>query len=108
MDPAYKYIAMFRGGVQWYVLETKEFISNINFRLKSGNASLVSFNGQTINFIYAIKKISPFKCQEHYHKSRLFSNRNKNKTEYEVNNIKTSLPETYKYSETKYYHEMVF
>ena len=34
VDPGYRYIHKFHGGVQWYMLETKDFISSINFKLK--------------------------------------------------------------------------
>ena len=27
-------VEKFRGGVQWYMMENKDFISNINFKLK--------------------------------------------------------------------------
>ena len=47
-DPGYKYIAKFRGGVQWYMMETKDFISNINLKLKNENGNLISFNGQSV------------------------------------------------------------
>ena len=35
VDPGYKYIEKFRGGVQWYLMESKGVISSINFRLKN-------------------------------------------------------------------------
>ena len=31
----YKYIDKFRGGVQWYMMESKDIISNIRFKLKT-------------------------------------------------------------------------
>ena len=34
VDPGYKYIEKFRGGVQWYMMESKDFISSICFQLK--------------------------------------------------------------------------
>ena len=33
-DPGYKYIGSFRGGVQWYMMESKDFVSSFNFKLK--------------------------------------------------------------------------
>ena len=45
VDPAYNYIEKFRGGVQLYMMETKDIISSINFKLKNENGNLVSFNG---------------------------------------------------------------
>ena len=32
VDPGYKYIDKFQGGVQWYMTETKDFISSVNFK----------------------------------------------------------------------------
>ena len=57
VDPGYKYIEKFRGGVQWYMMESKDVISSINFRLKNENNNLVSFNGQTISFRLSIKEV---------------------------------------------------
>ena len=56
-DPGYKYIEKFRGGLQWYMLNTKDFISSVNFKIKSENDELVSFNGQSITFRLSIKEI---------------------------------------------------
>ena len=53
----YKYIEKFRGGVQWYMMETKDIISSISFRLKNENGKLVSFKGQSVNFRLSIKEI---------------------------------------------------
>ena len=57
VDPGYKYIEMFRGGVQWYMMESKDIISSICFKLKNENNQIVSFNGQSITFRLSIKKI---------------------------------------------------
>ena len=57
VDPGYKYIENFRGGLQWYMMETKDVISSICFKLKNENRSLVSFNGQSITFRLSIKEI---------------------------------------------------
>ena len=57
VDPGYKYIEKFRGGVQWYMLQSKDIISSINFELKSENRNLVSFNGQIVTFRLLIKEI---------------------------------------------------
>ena len=50
VDPGYKYVEKFRGGVQWYMMESKNIISSIYFKLKNENGNLVSFNGQSITF----------------------------------------------------------
>ena len=41
VDPGYKYIEKFRGGVQWYMMESKDVISSICFKLKNENGNLV-------------------------------------------------------------------
>ena len=43
VDLGYKYIEKFRGGVQWYLMESKVIISSSTFKLKNGNNRLVSF-----------------------------------------------------------------
>ena len=45
VDPGYKYIEKFRGGVQWFMMENKDVISSINIKLKNENRKIVSFNG---------------------------------------------------------------
>ena len=57
VDPGYKYIEKFRGGVQWYMMESKDIISNICFKLKNENNQIVSFNGQSLTFRLSIKEI---------------------------------------------------
>ena len=57
VDPGYKYIEKFHGGVQWYMMESKDIISNFCFNLKNENNQLVSFNGQSITFRLSNKEI---------------------------------------------------
>ena len=57
VDPGYKYIEKFRGGISWYMLESNDFISSINFKLKNENSQLVSFNGQSVTFRLSIKEV---------------------------------------------------
>ena len=57
VDPGYKYIEKFRGGVQWYMMENKDFVSSIGFKLKNENGNLVSFNGQSVTFRLSIKEL---------------------------------------------------
>ena len=57
VDPGYKYIEKFSGGVQWYMMESKDIISSICFKLKNENGNLVSFNGQSLTFRLSIKEI---------------------------------------------------
>ena len=60
VDLGYKYIEKFRGGVQWYIMESKDIISSVCFELKSENANLVSFNGQNKTFCLSIEDIRFF------------------------------------------------
>ena len=57
VDPGYKYIHKFRGGIQWYMLHTNDFISSINFKLKDENNELVSFHGQPVTFRLSSKEV---------------------------------------------------
>ena len=57
VDPGYKYIEKFRGEVLWYMMESKDNISSICFKLKNENIQIVSFNGQSITFRLSIKEI---------------------------------------------------
>ena len=57
VDPGYKYIEKFRGGVQWYLMELKDIISSICFKVKNENGIFVSFDGQSITFRLSIKEI---------------------------------------------------
>ena len=54
-DPGYKYIEKFRGGVQLYMMQSKDIISSICFKLKNENGNLVSYNGQSVTFRLSIK-----------------------------------------------------
>ena len=57
VDPGYKYIKKNRVGVQWFMMELKDFISKVSFELKNEKGNLVSFNGQSITFRLSIKEI---------------------------------------------------
>ena len=57
VDPGYKYIEKFRGGVQWYMMESIDIISSICFKLKNENNQLVSLNGQSITFRLSVEEI---------------------------------------------------
>ena len=46
-DAGFKYIEKFREGLQWYMVESNDFISNISFKLKKENGDIVSFNGES-------------------------------------------------------------
>ena len=53
----YKYVERFFGGVTWYMMESKDNISSICFKLINKNNQLVSFNGQSVTFRLSIKEI---------------------------------------------------
>ena len=57
VNPGYKYIKKFHGGVQWYMMEEKDVISSICFKLKNQKNQLVPFNGESVTFRLSIKKI---------------------------------------------------
>ena len=50
IDPGYKSIEKFCGGLSWYMMKSKDFVSKISFELKNGIGALASFNGQSITF----------------------------------------------------------
>ena len=57
VDPGYKYIEKYRGGISWYMLQSKDIISSFSFKIKNENNEIVSFNGQSITFRLSIKEI---------------------------------------------------
>ena len=57
VDPGYKYLEKFRGGVIWFMMQSKDIISSICFKLKNENNQMVSFNGQSVTFRLSIKEI---------------------------------------------------
>ena len=57
VDPGYKYVEKFRGGVIWYMMDSKDIISSVCFKLKNENNQIVSFNCQSITFRLSIKEI---------------------------------------------------
>ena len=57
VDPGDNFTEKFRGGISWYMLQSKDIISSISFKLKNENNEIVSFNGQSITFRLSIKEI---------------------------------------------------
>ena len=49
VNPGNKYVESFAGGFNWYMMETKDVISSISFKLRNENIELVSFNGQSVS-----------------------------------------------------------
>ena len=57
VSPGYEFINRYEGGVQWFMMESKDDISSICFKMKKEkNNNLVSFNGQSISFTLSIKE----------------------------------------------------
>ena len=54
VDPGYKYVDKFSGCIIWCMMQSKDIISSICFKLKNENNQLVSFNGQSITFRLSI------------------------------------------------------
>ena len=48
--PSCENIEKFRGGTQWYVIESKSYKSTINLILENEENQMVSVNGQNITF----------------------------------------------------------
>ena len=57
VDRGYKYIEKFSGVFTWYMMEAKDIVSSICFKLKNENGNLVSFNGQSLTFRLSITEI---------------------------------------------------
>ena len=57
VHPGYKYVEKFSTGISWYMMQSKDIISSICFKLKNENGNLVSFNGQSVTFRLSIKEI---------------------------------------------------
>ena len=57
VDPGYIYVEKFNGGIGWYMMQSKDIISSICFKLQNENGNLVSFNGQSVTFRISIKEI---------------------------------------------------
>ena len=45
VDHGYNYIEKFRGGIQWFMMESKDFFSSFCLKLTNENGNKVSFNG---------------------------------------------------------------
>ena len=57
VDPVYEYVDIFSGVNSWFMMQSKDNISSICFKLKNENGNLVSFNGQSVTFRLSIKEI---------------------------------------------------
>ena len=57
VNPGYKFVERFSEGITWYMMESKDIISSICFKVKNENNQLVSFNGQSITFRLSNKEI---------------------------------------------------
>ena len=57
VDPGYKELEKFAGGISWYMRDSRDFISSIRFKLKNENNEIVSFYCRSITFPLSIKQI---------------------------------------------------
>ena len=60
VSPEYKYIELFRGGVQWYVMESKDCISIISFGLKTKMENWFHSTDRVLISDYQLKKFNSF------------------------------------------------
>ena len=56
VDPGSNYVEKISGGISWYLMQSKDIISTICFKLKNENGNLVPFNGQSVTFRLSIKE----------------------------------------------------
>ena len=57
VDPGCTYVEKMSGGITWYMMQSKDIISSICFKLKNENNQLVSFNGQILTFRLSIREV---------------------------------------------------
>ena len=57
VNSSYKYIEKFGGGIMWFMMENKDFISTVSFILRNENGNLVCFNDQSDTFRLSIKEL---------------------------------------------------
>ena len=65
VDLGYKYIDRFRGGVQWYWMESKDNISSLCFKLKNENNNSYHSTVKVFLLDYLTKKFDSYNCLEH-------------------------------------------
>ena len=56
VDPGYKYPENTWGGIHCYILESKDCLQIISFKLENETGNLVPFNGQRVTFRLSIKE----------------------------------------------------
>ena len=62
------------------MMGNKDFLSNINFKLKNEYGNLVSFNGQSITFRLSIKEVYFYSINDKdFNKTKMFSKKLKQK-----------------------------
>ena len=64
VDPGYKFMEKFTGGISWYTMESKDFVSSFNFKLENEENDLVSFLDKVFFFDYQLKKFIFFRMTE--------------------------------------------
>ena len=109
VDPGYKYIEIFCGGIPCHLMESKDFFSKISFIIKIENGQLVPFNGQNITFRSTIIEIEIVFYKEEVpmtlKKSRLRFNEPKPKPKQDITSF--PLPPKLKHLSRDCYQETV-
>ena len=74
VDQRYNYIGILAGGISWYMMESKDFISSISFHSKNESSQIVSFNGKVITFRLSIGEIHFIhnNCKERFWNRKYF------------------------------------
>ena len=57
VDPGFKYVESFTGGITWFMLESKDIVSTMGSKLKTESNQLVSFDGHSVTFRLSVKEI---------------------------------------------------
>ena len=60
---SFSHVEKIRGGAQRCMMESEDFISNINFIFKNEKKNLIYFNSQSIGFSLSTKKIQNFRSR---------------------------------------------
>ena len=57
VDPGYKFFEKIRAGLQWFMLESKDFISNVSVFINNEIGNLIYVNSQSNTFRLSFKQI---------------------------------------------------
>ena len=71
VDAGYKNWERFHGGIVWYMMDNKDFVSKNNFKSKNESNQLVSFNGKSITSRLSVKKAQFFLYDKYFNKTKI-------------------------------------